>query len=329
MIVKNIKVPTGNICIYNGDRGYLEFLSISDYGKEKNIKADFLGLTNDINGVPNGDTMPLEEKWVITISTQYGCPQKCKFCEVPKIGFSGNATVNDMKGQLREALLLHPEVKYTKRLNIHLARMGEPSYNWDVLKFIASINSVVEDVGILVDEVHPVVTTMMPNIIPEKRKEFIKLYADYVKNFLGGEAGLQLSINSTCDKQRRDMFGGMAMELNEISEFAHTLDMPVGRKYTLNFALADGYEIDAIKLRSLFDPMKFIVKITPIHQTASTVENGITTTGGYEYFTPYKKVEQELKDVGFDVLVFIPSTDEDESKITCGNLILSTGGLDV
>ena len=58
-IIKNIKVPTGNICIANGEKGKLEFLSIGDYGKEKNLKADFLGLKDEINGVPHGDILPL------------------------------------------------------------------------------------------------------------------------------------------------------------------------------------------------------------------------------------------------------------------------------
>ena len=87
--------------------------------------------------------------------------------------------------------------------------------------------------------------------------------------------------------------------------------------------MADGYEIDAEVLYYLFDPDKFMVKITPIHKTHSTVENDIKTTDGYEYFTPYKQVEEDLKAVGFDVIVFVPSLDEDLGKITCGNALLS------
>lgn len=74
MIIRNIKVPTGNICVMKGEKGLLEFLAIGDYGKDSNIKADFLGITRELNGVPNGEIMPLSEKMVITISTQYGCP---------------------------------------------------------------------------------------------------------------------------------------------------------------------------------------------------------------------------------------------------------------
>jgi len=64
-------------------------------------------------------------------------------------------------------------------------------------------------------------------------------------------------------------------------------------------------------------------KITPLHNTKSCEDNRIVTTKGYESFTPYKKTEAELKDAGFDVIVFIPSLDEDLGLITCGNAILS------
>jgi hypothetical protein len=36
-----------------------------------------------------------------------------------------------------------------------------------------------------------------------------------------------------------------------------------------------------------------------------------------------------LKSAGFDVLVFVPSTDEENSLVTCGNLILGGGKIKV
>jgi 23S rRNA (adenine2503-C2)-methyltransferase len=90
----------------------------------------------------------------------------------------------------------------------------------------------------------------------------------------------------------------------------------------LNFAVA-GYEVDAKKLHSLFDPARFVVKLTPMHKTSSALDNGIKTKGDYTSFYPYKKIEENLKNIGFDVLVFIASEDEDLGRITCGNAILS------
>lgn len=322
-MLKNIKTPTGNICIIEAEKGKLEFLSIGDYGKNANIKADFLGITRDINGVPNGIVEPLEEKWVITLSTQYGCNSKCKFCDVPKVGKGINATYNDLKNQIEMALDLNKDVKFTKRLNIHFARMGEPTWNPNVIKVSKDIKQIIKPY--LKDSLfHPVYTTMMPR----NNKLLVKSLHEWCElknNTFNGDAGLQLSINSTSNKQREDMFGGSALTLEEISDIAKELPNPKGRKYSLNIALADEYEVDANRLKELFDPSNFMVKITPLHKTIACGENDIKTTGGYYEYTPYKDVENRLKKVGFDVLVFIPSLDEDSSRITCGNAMLSDG----
>ena len=320
-LIKNIEVPTGNIGIIQGEKGLLEFLSIGDYGKEKNIKADFMGLNQDVNGVPNGDIMPLTEKWVITISSQYGCSMGCKFCDVPKVGPGKNTSKYDLSAQIIAGLNMHPEIEATKRLNVHYARMGEPTFNNNVLSHAMDLMREVRP-HIGRSHVHPVVSTMMP----KSNKQLIIFLQQWceIKNYnYRGAAGLQLSINSTSEKQRDEMFSGSALPLSEIGEICAVLPDPVGRKYALNFALADGYEVDAEKLRRLFHPEKFMVKITPIHMTQSCNENNIATSSGYEIYTPYKKAEDDLKAVGFDVLVFIPSHEEDESRITCGNAILS------
>jgi len=320
-ILKNIKVPTGNICIMQADKGKLEFLSIGDYGKEANVKADFLGLKREINGVPNGEIMPLTEKWVITLSTQYGCSMMCKFCDVPKVGKGLNATLQDLQNQVFEGLKLHPEITTTKRLNIHYARMGEPTFNNNVLLHAMYLqNDILPFLGKSL--IHPVISTMLPRK-NKKLIDFLKSWCKIKNEIYKGDAGLQFSINSTSNEQREDMFSGNSLTLEEISDIGKELPMPIGRKYALNFALADYYELDADKLLKLFNPNKFMVKITPLHITNSCKDNDIKTTGGYEYFTPYKPAEEALKKAGFDVLVFIPSKDEDEGRITCGNAILS------
>jgi 23S rRNA (adenine2503-C2)-methyltransferase len=320
-IVKNIKVPTGNICVMQGERGLIEFLSIGDYGKELNIKADFLGITREINGVPNGKVMPLTDKWVITISTQYGCSMDCTFCDVPKVGRGINATVTDINEQIIEGLKLHPEIKITKRLNIHYARMGEPTFNENVLRNAAQLKELIYPyIGDSL--IHPVISTMLPKD-NKKLYSFLNEWCNYKNIIFKGDAGLQFSINSTNDIQRDEMFSGNALSISDISYLSHYLPRPIGRKYALNFALADNYEVDAKKLKELFSPEDFMVKITPLHQTLSCIKNNIVTTGGYNSYVPYEKTEKELKEQGFDVIVFIPSYDEDLGMITCGNAILS------
>lgn len=322
-LLKKIKVPTGEIYTAEGEKGTLEFLTVGDYGKQANIKADFLGITRELNGVPNGEVQPLTEKWVVTISTQYGCSMGCKFCDVPKVGPGRNATKQDMIDEVLTALEEHPEVKDTKRLNIHFARMGEPTWNPKVIEAAVEIRrmaSIHFGHSVLI---HPVVSTMLP-ANNYKLNDFLWDWAQRIKNdAYDGDAGLQFSINSTDDEQRKYLFSGSSLTLGQISDLADRLPKPKGRKYTLNFALADDSIIEGKVLASLFDPERWICKITPLHRTSSAEQNGIRTTGGYEAFTPYKAVEDDLKAHGFDVIVFVPSYDEDDGLITCGNAILS------
>lgn len=330
LIRRNIEVPTGNILIGEGEHGPLEFLSLGDYGKEQNVKADFMGLNREIKGVPHGDLLPLEEKWVITISPQYGCSMGCNFCDVPKVGPGRNATAKDLIEQVLAAIHLHPEVKRTKRLNLHYARMGEPTFNFQIFGATNILHGLLGAKGFAF---HPVVSTMMP-LTNNKLAQFLRNWIGHKWQYAGGEAGLQISINTTDEGARFKMFGGDAMSLLGISQMLKSVllfwdmgpaDGPFstfGRKIALNFALSDA-PVDAGWLRELFDPQFFMCKITPMHVTQACQDNGIMTTDGYEYYYPYEQVERELKAAGFDVLVFVPSLEEDRSRITCGNAILS------
>ena len=323
--MKTYPIPTGYLFTDDYSKGQLETLSIGDYGKHFNIKADFLGFNDEINGVPNTNCMLLSEKWVITVSTQYGCMMKCNFCDVPNVKWNGNASFEDLKQQLYSSIRLFPEVKYTERLNLHFARMGEPIFNKNVFEFARWLytnkKDIQDEIGLRVETLHPVLTTSLPKGF-SKLKGRILEWCEIKNNLYNGQAGLQFSINSTNEEQRKVMFGGLSITLEELSVISKEMPTPISRKYCLNFAYSTDYEIDAIKLRMLFDPKKFMCKITPIHNNTACLKNNISTIGGYEEFTPYSKPERELREAGFDVLVFVPSIDEEDGLVTCGNVIL-------
>jgi 23S rRNA (adenine2503-C2)-methyltransferase len=307
-ILEKIEVPTGHILIANGEKHKpLEFLSIGDYGKNVNLTR---------KKVENQEIMPLSEKWVLTISTQYGCSMKCNFCDVPAVGPGINATFYDLINQIISGLNLHPEIR-SKRLNIHFARMGEPTWNPSVLDCAKWIYEHIKPEH---DIVHPVVSTMMPskNIW---LKTFIHTWMRIKNRLYRGEAGLQLSINSTSEKERKIMFNNKALSLPEIAKIMDGI-VPYGRKITLNFAVAD-YEVDPTVLLRYFNPELYIIKLTPMHKTLTAQVNRLKTAGDYTNYYPYEKIDQSLQRAGYDVLVFIASEDEDKSRITCGNAILS------
>ena len=317
METKIVKTHTGKI--YVDIKNRLEFLTVGDYGKENNIKANFLGLTKEINGVANTE-VDLSKKWVATISTQKGCPMKCKFCDVPKYGFYGNVSIKELSYQI-ETIIKNEEVKQTERFNVHFARMGEPTWNKNVLDFSLILKDLVKKCGLKAKTVHPVISTMLPKA-NKNLKEYILKWCEIKNEFYNGEAGLQFSINSTDDEQRNELFDGKSLSLHEISELAKELPMPKGRKYTLNFPVTAKTILDAKKLSMLFDKSKFIVKITPIHETNSAIENGFEVSG-YSDYDVYRKFEMPLLNEGWDVIVFVPSKEEDSDRITCGNALIS------
>lgn len=307
-VLRRVEVPTGDIMVVQGDKGALEFLSIGDYGKEINLNQD--------GAVPDDlPLIPLQRKWVITISTQYGCSMGCTFCDVPKVGPGVNATLADLQKQVIAGLQLHPEVEWSNRLNIHYARMGEPSFNPAVLDHAKWMKDHIDPEYAC----HPVLTTMMPRS-NEWLKTFIHNWVRIKNRVYRGNAGLQLSINSTDESVRERIFRKHSLSLLEIARLMDGC-VPVGRKFTLNFPVCE-WPLDAEVLRRYFDPSLYLVKLTPMHETKAAKANGHETEGDYTSPEPYKKVKAELEAAGYEVLVFVTSADEDLSRITCGNAIL-------
>lgn len=313
-----IKTHTGKIYV-DRDRK-LEFLTVGDYGKENNIKADFLGLHKEINGVKHTE-VDLTKKWVATISTQRGCPMRCEFCDCPKYGYYGNASEFDLAYEI-ETIINNENVDHTERFNVHFARMGEPTFNNSVLDFTEHRLRELVSSKINAKTIHPVVSTMLPKV-NTNLENFILRWCDIKNNIYKGEAGLQFSINSTDDVQRAKQFNGKSLSLTEISELAKKLPMPIGRKYTLNFAVTADTLLDVDRLSEFFDKEKFIVKITPIHKTESAVINGFDVATSYTDYDVYRQFEQPLVKAGWDVIVFVPSLEEDSDRITCGNALIA------
>ena len=179
---------------------------------------------------------------------------------------------------------------------------------------------VAEIVKDMFDEYHPVVSTMCP----KGNKNLQNFLTDWVLAGYkyGGEDGygLQFSINTLNEEDRNIMFQGMSLSLEEIGNLINLLPQPKRRKFTLNFAVTSKCNLNPKLMNKYFDKSKCIVKITPIHETIEAVNND------YEIITDfdvYEKFEQPLVEDGWDVIVFVPSKEEDEDRITCGNSLIA------
>lgn len=298
----------------------LEYLYVGDYGKEHNIKADFLGYTDRIERVEH---MPVDitDKLVVTVSSQKGCPMKCDFCDCPRFGFNGNCSQVELISEITTAIALSG-IKHGKRLNVHFARMGEPTFVPDVVSAAKSIAILLQSGAISFDEYHPVVSTMMP----KANANLLAFLLDWVNTGFeyGGDDGfgLQFSINTLNENDRNAMFRGCSLSLSEIGNIIAQLPMPKKRKYTLNFAVTSKSVLDPALMNKYFDKEKCIVKITPIHETREATDNGYEIIKDFDV---YEMFEKPLVAAGWQVIVFVPSAEEDADRITCGNSLIATG----
>ena len=298
----------------------LEYLYVGDYGKENNIKASFLGYDKRIDKVEH-KPVDITDKLVVTVSSQKGCPSNCKVCDCQKLGFKGNATLPELITEIMSGVSLSG-IKHGQRLNVHFARMGEPTFNPNVItsaKYVAQM--IVSDASdVTFDTYHPVVSTMMPKSNKNLKKflqEWISVGLEY-----GGEDGfgLQFSINTLNEEDRNAMFRNKSLSLQEISDIIKELPMPKKRKYTLNFAVTSKSNLDVSLMNKYFDKEKCIVKMTPIHRTVEAVNERYEIVNDFDV---YEKFEQPLVNDGWDVIVFVPSKEEDEDRITCGNSLIA------
>lgn len=298
----------------------LEYLYVGDYGKENNIRASFLGYDKRIDKVEH-KPVDITDKLVVTVSSQKGCPMNCNFCDCPKLGFKGNATLPELITEIMSGVALSG-IKHGQRLNVHYARMGEPTFNPNVItsaEFIAQM-LMSENSDVTFDTYHPVVSTMMPKS-NKNLKEFLHKWV--TTGFVyGGEDGfgLQFSINTLNENDRNEMFRNRSLSLQEISDIIKELPYPKKRKYTLNFAVTSKSNLDVDLMNKYFDKEKCIVKMTPIHETVEAVDEGYEIVHDFDV---YEQFEQPLVNDGWDVIVFVPSKEEDEDRITCGNSLIA------
>lgn len=314
-----IDTHTGKLFV--DEEHMLEFVSVGDYGQAENVKADFLGLHEEINGVKH-HTVDMSEKWITLISTQHGCPMNCSFCDCPRLGFHGNASADELAFEVRTVLETFRNVKHTKRFNLHFARMGEPTFNPAVLLFTELSLRQIVSMYIDADIIHPVLATMLP-ASNQWLEPFLQEWCRIKNNAYDGHAGLQMSIQSTDEEQRNRQFNNCSLSLAQIAEMCIRLPEPKRRKYTLNFAITKDTILDAKVLSRMFDKEKFLVKLTPVHETKTAVANGFDVGNTYEEYDVYKRLEDPLLEQGWDVISAIPSKEEDSDRITCGNALLA------
>ncbi len=257
--------------------------------------------------------IPRERKWVVIVSSLYGCPARCAICDA-----GGNYRGRMSRGEIFEQLDFLVDRRFPGRrvvcekFKVQFARVGEPTLNPAVLAVLEELPVRYDAPGLM-----PAVST----IAPVHCDDFLTRLRD-VKNRLysGGRFQLQFSIHTTDESLRDRLIPMPKWGFDRIGEYGKSFHSDGDRKVTLNFALARGTPIDAAVLLDHFDPADFLIKITPVNPTHRAVRNGIVSHVDPGREEARAEIER-LRDAGYDVLLSVGELEENSIGSNCGQYI--------
>ncbi len=262
--------------------------------------------------------LPREQKWVLIVSSMFGCPIKCKMCDAGG-DFAGKLTSDEILSQIDYMVRKRfPDgnVPITK-FKIQFARMGEPSLNLDVLDAMTRLPTEYAAPGLNVS-----VSTVAPKSYAA-HNFFEELIGVKDVHYPGGRFQLQFSIHTTDPSGRDSLIPINKWSFDEIASYGKRFAQPEtgDKKVTLNFAPVKGYPIDASEVRRHFDPERFMIKLTPLNPTVRSKEQELASAIDPEdKCTSDHLVEGFIKE-GFDVVLSIGELEENRIGSNCGQFI--------
>ena len=255
-----------------------------------------------------------DEKWVLIISTLYGCPIKCLMCDACGT-YNGRLEVDEMLAQIDFLIKTRfPDGKVRMpKFKIQFARMGEPALNPNVLKVLRELPERYDAPGLM---------PCISSVAPAGGRLFFEDLMD-IKNELypDGRFQLQFSIHTTDLEKRDELMPINKWTLREIGQFGDRFWRTGDRKITLNFAMADGFPVVPKDIRRNFSPDRYIIKLTPINPTKRSVENNLRSMIDPEDPIPGQRFVDHFRSLGFETILSIGELDENEIGSNCGMYI--------
>lgn len=255
--------------------------------------------------------IPREKKWVLIVSTLFGCPVQCAFCDAGD-HYDGKLTKDEILAQI-DAMVYRrfPDGRIPiPKFKIQFARMGEPALNDNVLDVLSLLPNRFDAPGLM-----PTFST----VAPKGREKYFNKLLDIKDKLYGRRFQMQFSIHTTDLELRDKMIPVQKWSFGEISEYGKIFHHRGERKITLNFALAKGTEVKPEVLLQYFNPENYLIKITPVNPTYRAAKHGITSLIQPE--ADHYKVIEEIRNAGYEVLMSIGEWQENQIGSNCGQYI--------
>jgi len=255
--------------------------------------------------------IPREKKWVLIVSTLLGCPVGCKFCDSGRF-YNGLLSSDEILAQI-DFLVTNrfPSRKIPADMfKIQFARMGEPAFNPAVLDVLRDLPALYDAPGMM-----PALST----IAPSGTDAFFDSLLEIKESIYRSRFQLQFSLHSTNGEQRDWLVPVKKWDFGRIAEYGDRFFRTGDRKITLNFALAEGIEIDPAVLLRHFATDKYFIKLTPVNPTYRAKEFNIES-----HFAPGKTdfgIVDLLSAAGYDTLLSVGELEENNIGSNCGQYL--------
>lgn len=275
----------------NFTNGFVSLLSLTD-GMRIETTATCLPLSTEMRGTGRSDNYAVDyneyshshwlEKAMVGVSTQSGCPIKCKFCAVNDLteqqGWR-NLTADEIFYQVewaRKSIWAKHKIDISGAaiFRVLFTRMGEPSLNIEnVISAARKLRNTFPNVRIQIS------TIAFGKNFQKLLFALVDLQEEFGEQFIE----LQVSIHSTNDFYRQWLQNKGAISNARIGQMLYwyndelrvKLGKPLLWKVTLNFALTENTPFDMVALRQQFNPDDVFIKVSPINENNQTEKNSI------------------------------------------------------
>jgi len=255
--------------------------------------------------------IPRSEKWVLIVSTLFGCPVGCSICDAGK-SYCGKLSSEQILEQIDYAVRErfpngHPD---TRRFKIQFSRMGEPALNTSVIEALYELNRRYK-----VPELIPSLSTVAPLSCESFFNDLLLLKKDiYDKSFQ-----LQFSLHSSDEEERDEIIPVRKWNFDQMADYAREFFTIGGKKITLNFAYSGVNIVEPELIREKFNPEIFVIKITPVNPTVTAISNNLAsiepiTAQTLELINTFRKV-------GFEVIHSVGELEENMIGSNCGQYL--------
>jgi 23S rRNA (adenine2503-C2)-methyltransferase len=258
--------------------------------------------------------LPRDKKWVLIVSTLFGCPVQCPMCDAGG-HYRGRLSKKEIFDQLDFLVKSKfPDGKIpVEKFKVQFARMGEPSFNPSVLEVLEELPQRYDVPGLI-----PCISTIAPAGASSFFRELLRIKKDM---YSCGNFQLQFSIHTTNRELRDRLMPVNRWDLAQIARYCSEFWQPTDRKITLNFALVRGMPVNSEELQKHFDPERFLVKLTPLNPTYAAARNDLVSQIDSSWDETRCGIVAGLRSAGYEVIVSIGEMEENLIGSNCGQYL--------